>query len=100
MTETICFVALHFDFVDGGYITGEPTECTSPAAAIQTAKGLWKVFGHTCALHSAARPILRQENSAGTMCFGDLGKCPNFRLSAAAFGLGCPRTSLQCSRSE
>ena len=50
MTETVSFVALPFDFVDGDYIAGEPTECTSPAGAIQTAKGLWKVFGHTGAV--------------------------------------------------
>jgi hypothetical protein len=46
----VSFVALPFDPVDGGFIAGEPTECTSPAAAIQTAKDLWKVFGHTGAV--------------------------------------------------
>jgi hypothetical protein len=50
MSETTCFVALPFDFVDGGYVAGQPTECASPAAAIQTAQGLWNVFGHAGAV--------------------------------------------------
>jgi hypothetical protein len=39
-------VALPFDFIDGGIAAGEPINCPSPAAAIQRAEGLWKVFGH------------------------------------------------------
>jgi hypothetical protein len=50
MTERTCFVALPFDFVDGDCVAGEPTECISPAAAIQTAKGLGKVFCHSGAV--------------------------------------------------
>jgi hypothetical protein len=47
MTEITLFVALPFDFNDGGGIAaGEPIGCPSPAAAIQRAQGLWKVFGH------------------------------------------------------
>jgi hypothetical protein len=46
MAEIISFVALPFDFVDGGIAAGEPVDCPSPAAAIQRAQGLWKVFGH------------------------------------------------------
>ena len=45
MTEIISFVALPFDFTDGGVTAGEPIDCPSPAAAIQRAQGLWKVFG-------------------------------------------------------
>jgi hypothetical protein len=46
MTEIISFVALPFDFTDGGVTAGEPIDCPSPAAAIERAQGLWKVFGH------------------------------------------------------
>jgi hypothetical protein len=46
MTEITSFVALPFDFIDGGVAAGEPIDCPSPAAAIDCAQGLWKVFGH------------------------------------------------------
>ena len=47
MAEITLFVALPFDFnSDGGIAAGEPIDCPSPAAAIQRAQGLWKVFGH------------------------------------------------------
>jgi hypothetical protein len=46
MTEITCFVALPFDFIDGGIAAGEPVDCPSPAAAIARAQGLWKIFGH------------------------------------------------------
>jgi hypothetical protein len=46
MVEITSFVALPFDFIDGGIAPGEPIDCPSPAAAIQRAQGLWKVFGH------------------------------------------------------
>jgi hypothetical protein len=40
------FVALPFDVSDGSVVVGEPIECPSPAAAIERAQGLWKVWGH------------------------------------------------------
>jgi hypothetical protein len=46
MTEITWFVALAFDLTDGGFVAGEPVDCPSPAVAIQTAQGQWKVFGH------------------------------------------------------
>jgi hypothetical protein len=50
MAEITFFVALPFDFVDGGIAAGEPIECASPAAAIERAQGLWKIFGHAGAI--------------------------------------------------
>jgi hypothetical protein len=44
------FVALPFDVTDGNVVVGEPVECPNPAAAIESAQGLWKVFGHTGAV--------------------------------------------------
>jgi len=46
VAEITFFVALPFDFADSGIAAGEPIDCPSPAAAIQRAQGLWKVFGH------------------------------------------------------
>jgi hypothetical protein len=46
MTEITSFVALPFDFNDGGVAAGECIDCPSPAAAIDCAQGLWKIFGH------------------------------------------------------
>ena len=50
MAEIICFQALAFDLVDGGLVGGELVDCASPALAIQTAQGQWKVFGHAGAV--------------------------------------------------
>jgi hypothetical protein len=50
MAEITFFVALPFDFVDDGIAAGEPIECASPAAAIERAQGLWKIFGHAGAI--------------------------------------------------
>jgi hypothetical protein len=46
MVEITSFVALPFDFVDGGIVPGEAVDCPNPNAAIQRAQGLWKVLGH------------------------------------------------------
>jgi hypothetical protein len=50
MVDITYFIALPFDFVDGGIAAGEPIKCPNPAAAIQTAEGLWKIFGHAGAV--------------------------------------------------
>src|SRR3981081_1544271 len=50
MAEITCFQALAFDLVDGGLVGGELVDCASPALAIQTAQGQWKVFGHAGAV--------------------------------------------------
>jgi hypothetical protein len=73
MAEIISFVALPFDFVDGGIAAGEPIDCPSPAAAIQRAQGLWKISGQLVLYRSAALRISRSANSTISMCFADLG---------------------------
>jgi len=50
MTEITHFVALAFDLVDGGLVAGEAVDCASPAVAIQTAQGQWKILGHAGAV--------------------------------------------------
>ena len=46
MTGIAYFMVVPFDYVDDAVVAGEPIGCPSPAAAIQRAQGLWKVFGH------------------------------------------------------
>jgi len=50
MTEITHFVALAFDLIDGGLVAGEAVDCASPAVAIQTAQGQWKILGHAGAV--------------------------------------------------
>jgi hypothetical protein len=50
MTEITQFVALAYDLVDGDFAAVESVVCASPAIAIQTAQGQWKLFGHTGAV--------------------------------------------------
>ena len=50
MAEITHFIAMAFDLTDHGLVAGEPFKCRSPAAAVERAKGLWKVFGHTGAV--------------------------------------------------
>jgi hypothetical protein len=50
MTEITYFMVVPYDYVDDGLVAGEPIGCPSPAAAIQSAQGLWKTFGHAGAI--------------------------------------------------
>ena len=50
MTEIVRFQALAFDLVDGRLADSQLVDCKSPGAAIQTAQGQWKVFGHAGAV--------------------------------------------------
>jgi hypothetical protein len=49
MAEIIRFVAV-VDLIDGDLVALEPVLCPSPATAIQTAQGQWKLFGHVGAV--------------------------------------------------
>jgi hypothetical protein len=50
MTSITHFLAVAFDHVDGRLVEGQLVDCGSPALAIQTAQGQWKVFGHAGAV--------------------------------------------------
>ena len=50
MAEIIQFVVVPFDYVGDAIVAGEPVRCSSPAAAIEQAQGLWKKFGHAGAI--------------------------------------------------
>jgi hypothetical protein len=50
MGDMAQFIAVPIDLTDSGLVAGEPFKCASPAAAIERAKGYWKVFGHAGAI--------------------------------------------------
>jgi hypothetical protein len=50
MTEITHFMVVPFDYGDDGVVAGEPVRCPSPVAAIERARGLWKIFGHAGAI--------------------------------------------------
>jgi hypothetical protein len=50
MTGIIIFQALAFDLVEGRLVDGQRVDCGSPALAIQTAQGFWKILGHAGAV--------------------------------------------------
>lgn len=51
MGEITQFIAIPFDLAsDGVLVAGEPFKCATPASAIERAKGLWQILGHTGAV--------------------------------------------------
>jgi hypothetical protein len=50
MAEITNFTAVPYDYVDSTIVAAEPIKCSSPAAAIERAQGLWKTFGHAGAI--------------------------------------------------
>lgn len=50
MTGIVGFQAQAFDLVDGRLVEGPLVNCGSPALAIETAQGQWKIFGHVGAV--------------------------------------------------
>jgi hypothetical protein len=71
-------VAMAFDLTDHGLVAGEPLKCRSPAAAIERAKGLWKVFGHTGAVAfvRTGYPAAYHFSSDSPFWLVTLTKCP------------------------
>ena len=63
MTGIIGFHALAFDLVDGRLVAGQLIDCGSPARAIQTAQGQWKVFGHVGAVAFSRTSSFDKEKS-------------------------------------
>jgi len=50
MGEITQFIALPFDLTEDGLVAGPPMKCSSPASAIERAKGFWQVVGHAGAV--------------------------------------------------
>ena len=76
MTEIISFQALAFDLVDGRLVESQLVNCRSPALAIQTAQGQWKVFGHAGAVAVSRTSSFGRENRITSMCSAGSGRCP------------------------
>jgi hypothetical protein len=50
MGDIAQFIAVPIDRTDEGLVAGEALKCASPQAAIERARGFWKVFGHAGAV--------------------------------------------------
>jgi len=50
MSEITHFIAMPIDMTDGRLVPGQSFKCASPASAIDRAKSMWKVFGHSGAV--------------------------------------------------
>lgn len=73
MGDLAQFIAVPIDLTDQGLVAGEPFKCASPAAAIERAKGYWKIFGHAGAIAfvRAGYPDMR------TTVLGRFGSVPD-----------------------
>jgi len=77
MTGIIRFQALAFDIVDGGLAEGQRVDCESPALAIQTAQGLWKVFGHAGAVAVSRTSYFDRPESNRRLVLRQFGRVPD-----------------------
>ena len=50
MADITQFIAVPIDRTDEGLVAGQAFKCASPQAAIERARGFWKVFGHAGAV--------------------------------------------------
>jgi len=50
MSHVAQFIAMPIDRTDQGLVAGEAFKCASPQAAIERARGYWKIFGHAGAV--------------------------------------------------
>jgi hypothetical protein len=74
------FQALAFDLVDGHFVEGPLVNCGSPALAIQTALGQWKVFGHAGAVAFSRTSSFDKEESNRTLVLRRFGQVPDVYL--------------------
>jgi len=77
MTGIIGFYALAFDHVDGRLVDSSLIDCGSPALAIQTAQGQWKVFGHVGAVAFSRVSSFDQEKSGHKHVLRRFGQVPD-----------------------
>ncbi|VIO72927.1 hypothetical protein CI1B_45760 [Bradyrhizobium ivorense] len=50
MNELNQFVAVPYDMTDQRLVAGQQLKCATPSSAIEYAKHLWKILGHTGAV--------------------------------------------------
>lgn len=77
MTGIVSFQALVFDLVDGRLVDGSLIDCGSPALAIQTAQGQWKVFGHVGAVAFSRISTFDKEKSDHKHVLRRFGQVPD-----------------------
>lgn len=77
MTGIISFEAQAFDYVDGRLVDGQLAKCGSPALAIQTAQGQWKVFGHAGAIAFSRTSYFDREKPARKHVLRRFGQVPD-----------------------
>jgi hypothetical protein len=77
MAEITYFLAVPFDYVDNNIVAGEPIRCSSPAAAIQHAQGLWKTFGHAGAIALSRTSDLEIGNFGANQVLRRFGQAPS-----------------------
>jgi len=80
MTGIVSFQALAFDLVDGRLVEGPLVDCGSPALAIQTAQGQWKIFGHAGAVAFSRTSSFDQEKSGHKHVLRRFGQVPDAYL--------------------
>ena len=80
MTGIIGFKALAFDLVDGRLVEGEMVDCGSPALAIQTAQGYWKVLGHAGAVAFSRTSSFDRDKPGGRHVLRRFGQVPDAYL--------------------
>lgn len=81
MTEIVRFQALAFDLVDGGLADSQLVNCSSPAVAIQTAQGQWKVFGHAGAVALSRTSYIGEARPAHKHVLRHFGQVPDQYLA-------------------
>jgi hypothetical protein len=83
MTGITSFQALAFDLVDGRLVAGQPVDCGSPALAIRTAQGQWKVLGHAGAVAFSRTSSFDTEGSDRKLVLRRFGQVPDEYLKEA-----------------
>ena len=71
MGELTQFIAMPIDLTEEGLVAGEAFKCASPQAAIERAKGFWKVFGHAGAV-AFVRTGFPEGTTTVLRCFGSV----------------------------
>ena len=83
MTGIVRFQALAFDLIDGHVVQGHRVDCESPTLAIQTALGLWKVFGYAGAVAFSRTSSFDIEESGRKLVLRRFGRVPDEYLTEA-----------------
>jgi hypothetical protein len=84
MSSIIRFEAQAFDLVDGRLVDGPLVDCGSPALAVQTAQGQWKIFGHAGAVAFSRTSSFDKEKSNHRQILRRFGQVSDEYLNGVA----------------